>query len=160
YDFHEDAIVLDEQFDLDLPASRKTLLKLVPGFEAQPTESGGRRLYHWARSHTTREELTDEQKKKKVIKAVTDPERSSIRFTTFADWAEVGNWFASLEGKARQVTPEVRAKAADLTKGRTTDLARLEALYDYVSKNFRYVSLSLGAGRYQPRAAADVLHDA
>jgi tetratricopeptide (TPR) repeat protein/transglutaminase-like putative cysteine protease len=160
YDFHEDGIVLDEQFDLDLPASRKMLLKVEPGFDAQPKESGGRRMYHWARSHTTREELTDEQKKKKAIKAVTDPERSSIRFTTFTDWAEVGNWFASLEGKARQVTPEIRAKAADLTKGRTSDLARLEALYDYVSKNFRYVSLSLGAGRYQPRAAADVLRDA
>ena len=36
---------------------------------------------------------------------------------------------------------------------------KVEALYDYVAKNFRYVSLSLGLGRYQPHAAADVLHD-
>jgi tetratricopeptide (TPR) repeat protein len=35
----------------------------------------------------------------------------------------------------------------------------VEALYDYVAKNFRYVSLSLGLGRYQPHAAADVLHN-
>ena len=34
-----------------------------------------------------------------------------------------------------------------------------EALYDFVAKNFRYVSLSLGVGRYQPHAASDVLHD-
>jgi tetratricopeptide (TPR) repeat protein len=36
---------------------------------------------------------------------------------------------------------------------------KVEALYDYVAKNFRYVSLSLGLGRYQPHAAADVLHN-
>ncbi len=36
---------------------------------------------------------------------------------------------------------------------------KVEGLYDFVAKNFRYVSLSLGVGRYQPHAAADVLHD-
>ncbi|HEX6462935.1 MAG TPA: DUF3857 and transglutaminase domain-containing protein, partial [Vicinamibacterales bacterium] len=160
YDFNEEGIVLDEQFDLDLPAARKVTLRLNPGYEAHPAESAGRRVYHWARSHTKREELTDEAKKQKAIKAVTDPERAAIRFTTFTDWAEVGSWFAGLEHNARQVTPEIRAKARDLTSGKSSDLDKLEALYDYVSKNFRYVSLSLGAGRYQPRPAGDVLHDA
>ena len=54
---------------------------------------------------------------------------------------------------------DVRAKAQELTKGLNTDLAKTEALYDFVAKNFRYVSLSLGVGRYQPHAATDVLHD-
>jgi tetratricopeptide (TPR) repeat protein len=160
YDFNDETINLDEEFTLDLPASRKVTMRLKPGFEAQPSESGGRRVYHWTRSHTKREELSDEAKKQKAIKAITDPERAAIRFTTFTDWAEVGAWFAGLEHSARQVTPDIRAKARDLTAGKTTDLARLEALYDFVSKNFRYVSLSLGAGRYQPRPAGDVLHDA
>ena len=160
YDFNQEAIVLDEQFDLDLPAARKVTVRLNPGYEAQPTESAGRRVYHWTRSHTKREELSDEAKKQKAIKAVTDPERAPVRFTTFTDWTEVGNWFAGLEHSARQVTPEVRAKAQELTKGKTSELDKLEALYGYVSKNFRYVSLSLGAGRYQPRAAVDVLRDA
>src|SRR6201993_4328937 len=56
-------------------------------------------------------------------------------------------------------SPEVRTKAEELTKGLNTDLEKTEALYDYVSKNFRYVSLSLGLGRYQPHSASDVLHD-
>jgi len=38
-------------------------------------------------------------------------------------------------------------------------MEKVEALYDYVAKNFRYVSLSLGVGRYQPHAASEVLHD-
>ena len=160
YNFNDDSIILDEQFDLDLPAARKVTLLLSPGFDAQPVESSGRRVYHWTHSHTKREELSDEEKKQKAIKAVTDPARAAIRFTTFSDWAEVGAWFAGLEHTARQATPEVQAKARELTAGKTTDLAKLEALYDYVSKNFRYVSLSLGSGRYQPRPASDVLHDA
>ena len=53
----------------------------------------------------------------------------------------------------------MRAKAQELTKGLNTDMEKVEALYDYVAKNFRYVSLSLGVGRYQPHAASDVLHD-
>ncbi len=35
----------------------------------------------------------------------------------------------------------------------------MEALYDFVAPGFRYGSISLGRGRYQPRAAADVLRD-
>jgi tetratricopeptide (TPR) repeat protein len=71
----------------------------------------------------------------------------------------VGSWYASLERDRRQPGPEVKAKADELTKGATSDLVRIEALYDYVAKNFRYVSLSLGVGRYQPHAASDVFHN-
>src|ERR1035441_4463219 len=51
---------------------------------------------------------------------------------------------------------EVRAKAQELTKGMNGDLEKTEALYDFVAKNFRYVSLSLGVGRYQPHVASEV----
>src|SRR6202008_4728860 len=46
-----------------------------------------------------------------------------------------------------------------LTKGLNTDMDKIEALYDFVAKNFRYVSLSLGVGRYQPHPSSDVLHN-
>ena len=48
---------------------------------------------------------------------------------------------------------------AELTAGLSTDLEKLDALYEYVATNFRYVSLSFGVGRYQPHAAAEVLHN-
>ncbi len=79
--------------------------------------------------------------------------------TTFETWEQIGRWYADLEKDRRAPTPEVRAKAQELTKGLNTDLEKTEALYDFVAKNFRYVSLSLGVGRYQPHAASDVLHD-
>ncbi len=36
-------------------------------------------------------------------------------------------------------------------------MAKVKALYDYVSRNIRYVSLSFGLGRIQPHAASEVL---
>src|SRR5947207_14849776 len=58
-----------------------------------------------------------------------------------------------------QPNAEIRAKAAEVTKGKATDLEKIQALYDYVGPNFRYISLSFGVGRFQPHAAADVLHN-
>jgi hypothetical protein len=36
-------------------------------------------------------------------------------------------------------------------------MAKVKALYEYVSRNIRYVSLSFGLGRMQPHAASEVL---
>ena len=57
------------------------------------------------------------------------------------------------------VTPQIQAKAAELTKGLSTDEDKIRALYNYVSTQFHYVSLSFGNGRYQPHAAEDVLEN-
>ena len=158
--FEETAIVLDEQLDIDVPAARQLILKLRPGFDPVVKEAGGRRTYHWARSHAVRKEKAEPAGKEEEADLDDMSERLPIRLTTFADWKELGAWFAGLERAARKVTPEIQEKARTLTAGRASDAEKLEALYDFVSKNFRYVSLSLGAGRYQPRAAADVLRDA
>ena len=125
-------------------------------------EAGGRRTYHWARvARGSQGARPDEAGKEEPANLDDMPERPPIRLTTFADWKEVGEWFAGLERAARKVTPGDSGEGPDSSRpGRASDVEKLEALYDFVSKNFRYVSLSLGAGRYQPRAAADVLRDA
>jgi tetratricopeptide (TPR) repeat protein/transglutaminase-like putative cysteine protease len=160
YNFTDEGIVLDEQLDLDVPAARRVTVKSRAGFEPSIKESGGRRTYHWTHAHLAREKKDEADTKDKKKASPDQPEPAAVRVTTFADWAEVGRWFSGLEKTARTPTPDVKAKAAQLTAGRATDMEKLEALYDYVSKNFRYVSLSLGLGRYQPRAAGDVLRDA
>ena len=63
------------------------------------------------------------------------------------------------EKEPLRLTAVIQAKAAELTVGRTTDMDKIEGLYDYVATNFRYISLSFGVGRYQPHAAEDVLHN-
>jgi tetratricopeptide (TPR) repeat protein len=156
YDFDKANIMLDEELDIDVPADRPIKLKNKPGLDPKIIEANGRRVYHWTNSHLQRDDDTKDKKKKWKN---PDDDRPDVQLTSFVSWEQVGRWYASLEKDRRAPTPEVRAKAAELTKGLTTDMDKIEALYDYVARNFRYVSLSLGLGRYQPHAAADVLHD-
>ncbi|MGA9307041.1 MAG: DUF3857 domain-containing protein, partial [Candidatus Sulfotelmatobacter sp.] len=163
YDFVQNNIVLDEQLEIDVPAGRTVKLKNKPGMDPKIAEENGRRIYRWTSTHLTpedegkdkdREDKNKKKKKKRPADQVAD-----VQVTTFSSWEEVGRWYAGLERERREPSKEVRAKAAELTKGLTTDLDKTEALYDFVAKNFRYVSLSLGLARYQPQAAGDVLHN-
>jgi tetratricopeptide (TPR) repeat protein/transglutaminase-like putative cysteine protease len=161
YDFDKNNIVLDEQMEVNIPRERAVKLKTKQGFDPKITEEGDRRIYRWTSSHLEREdnEKDKDKDKKKKKKRHPEDEVPAVQLTTFASWEEIGRWYAGLDHDRRQPTPEIRAKAEELTKGLNTDLDKVEALYDYVAKNFRYVSLSLGLGRYQPHAAADVLHN-
>jgi tetratricopeptide (TPR) repeat protein len=164
YDFDKTNIMLDEELDLDVPADRPLKLKNKPSMDPKITEASGRRIYHWTSSHLEREDDSkdkdkDKDKDKKKKKKRPEDDRPDVQLTTFVSWEQIGRWYASLEKDRRAPSPEVRAKADELTKGLNTQMDKVEGLYDYVAKNFRYVSLSLGLGRYQPHAAADVLHD-
>src|SRR5271165_2359959 len=163
YEFDKTNIDLDETLDVDVPAGRSLKLKCKPGKDPKITEANGRRIYHWSSSHLEREDdsakAKDKEKDKKKKKHRPEDDRPDVQMTTFETWEQIGRWYADLEKDRRAPTPEVRAKAQELTKGLNTDLDKTEALYDFVAKNFRYVSLSLGVGRYQPHAASDVLHD-
>ena len=157
YDFDKSSIVLDEQLEVNIPRDRAVKLKTKPGFDPKITDEKDRRIYRWGSSHLVRDD-DDKDKDRKKKKKKSD-ETPAIQMTTFGSWDEVGHWYASLERDRRVPSPEIRAKEEELTKGLTTDSDKIQALYDYVSKNFRYVSLSLGLARYQPHAASDVFHN-
>src|ERR1035437_1332673 len=159
YEFDKSNISLDETLDVDVPSGRPLKLKCKPGMDPKITEENGRRIYHWSSSHRERDDDTAKAKDKKKKKRHPDDERPDVQLTTFESWEQVGRWYAGLEKDRRAPSAEVRAKAQELTKGMNGDLEKTEALYDFVAKNFRYVSLSLGVGRYQPHAASEVLHD-
>lgn len=153
HNFIESGIVLDEQLDLDLPKDRVVKLKTRPEYQPKVTEQGDRKIYHWSTAHKVRE--TDAELKKKMKRR--EPEQPAVQLTTFPSWEEVGRWYGGLERERREPTPEIRAKEEELVRGKTTDMEKVEALYDYVALNFRYISLSFGLGRYQPHSAPEVL---
>src|SRR6266851_4097946 len=125
YTFNDDAIVLDEQLDIDLPAARRIILKVRPGVDPAVKEADGRRRYHWVHAHAVRTDEKDVKEEKPGAKSAKkrsdEPERAPVRLTTFADWKEVGSWFAGLERVARAPAPAVQDMARQLTAGRRTD---------------------------------------
>ncbi len=155
HEFYKAGIVLEDELEVSVPKSRNIKLKTEPGLAPKTSEEGGRRIYRWATSHQEREDDDDDKSKQKKKKR-REPEVPDVQLTTFATWEEVGRWYAGLERERRQPSPDLRAKAEELIRGKKSDLEKLQAIYDYVAKNFRYVSLSFGLGRYQPHAANEV----
>ncbi len=151
--FFDGGIVLDDELEVNIPRNRTVKLKTTPGHDAKITEEGDRRIYRWVSSHKQRDDDDDTKKKKKK----TQPEPPDVQMTTFRSWEEVGKWYAGLERDRRQPSAAVRARAQELIQGHPTEMEKLQAIYDFVAKNFRYVSLSFGLGRYQPHSAEEVL---
>ena len=153
YSFAEKGIVLDEQLEINVPKDRQIELKTKPGYEPKVTDEGDRRIYRWTHSHLKDEETKKDKKKAKK----KDEEVPSVQLTTYKSWQELGAWYGALERERRAPDAAVKSEAEALVKGKSDDLARVKALYDYVSRSIRYVSLSFGLGRYQPHAAGEVL---
>lgn len=72
------------------------------------------------------------------------------------DWKELGKFQYTLN-KGRNILPEtVKQKVHDLTKGLKSDKEKIFALYEYLQKNTRYVSIQLGIGGWRPFDASYV----
>ena len=154
WNFVKDAICLDEQLELNIPAERKIKLASPDGFKSDWRIEGGRKIYHWQTNHLAHDE--------KIVMLFKNKEIVTPRvlFSTYPDWEAVAKWWIKLEAPRREATPEIRAKADEITRDAKTDLEKVETIYEWVQRNIRYVSLSFGVGRYQPHAAAEVLANA
>lgn len=159
-----DAICLDEQIELNVPAGRRLSIKSPTGLTPTVHEEGGRRIYLWKTSNLSHPDVSDFFKNPRfdpttLLKGLQPSPAREAMFSTLQSWADVGHWYASLEHDRRQVTPEIRAEAETITRGKVSDVEKAQALYEWVSRNVRYVSLSFGVGRYQPHKAAEVLEN-
>ncbi|HUK32052.1 MAG TPA: DUF3857 domain-containing protein [Candidatus Acidoferrum sp.] len=152
HDFSRVAIVLGEEFIVSFPREREVKVK-SPAFQPAITEEGGRKVYTWRSANLDRK-ATDERLKAQSPLNIPPPD---VQLTTFHDWNEIAKWFQALaEGQANP-TPEIRAKAEELTKGETSESDKLHSLYNFVSTKIRYVGIDFGIGRYKPHGAEDVL---
>src|ERR1044072_6341119 len=153
-------IVLDHQLTVNRPAASKVKLKTEPGFDPTIKEDNDRRIYLWKHSNLKPDSEEDEKKEQadEDDAQSEEPEfHPHVQLTTFQSWEEVGQWYATLQ-KDRIVPDEkIKVKAEEVIRGLQSEQDKVKALYEYVAKNFRYVSLSLGQGRYQPHLAADIL---
>jgi len=159
HNFDDQLIVLDETLTLDVPKSKKIYLKTDDDAKAYKTSvEGDRSIYRWTYHNTqTRSAKYEEEREKngKYKKRSAD-ETPSVQMTTFQNWGELAKWYGDLEHDRRIPNDAMKAKVAELTKDKKTDREKIQAVYDYVAKNYRYVSLSLGIGRYQPHASTEV----
>ena len=84
---------------------------------------------------------------------------TSPRFalTTFRDAEALGAVFWEGVKKKAVITPEIQALADEITKDAATPSARASAIYDWVNKNIRYLSIVLDRGGWIPHSSSEIV---
>lgn len=88
---------------------------------------------------------------------------NSWRSTPYLMWSTFENWKAIADGYQKGVaekaviTPQIRELAAKITAGKTSRKDQVEALYDWVRLNIRYVASYVGNGGFVPHDTASIL---
>jgi hypothetical protein len=76
-----------------------------------------------------------------------------------AQWRAIGLWQEQLEAGRPDTTPEIAAKARELTAGAPDLYTKLSRITDYVQKNVRYFIVEKGIGGWQAHYAADIFRN-
>lgn len=87
------------------------------------------------------------------------PGENKAGLTPLKDWAAVSAWQSGMADPAAEATDAVRAKAAELTRGLSTEAEKIRAIAVF-AQQVNYVSVQMNlthGGGYTPHAAADVL---
>jgi tetratricopeptide (TPR) repeat protein/transglutaminase-like putative cysteine protease len=159
YNFDDENIEMNEQLRISVPAGRAVKWQ-SPSVKPTIEEKDGRQIFTWKSTHLERKSAAAEdveQEKQAYQAARGQLAPPDVEFSSFQSWEEVGRWYGSLQADRVQPGPEIKAKAAELTKGLTTDDEKIRAIYRFVSEQFRYIGIAFGIGRYQPHTASEVL---
>ena len=71
-------------------------------------------------------------------------------------WRAIGLWQRGLEEHRTDPTPEIAAKAQELTAGAPDFYGKLSRITDFIQKNIRYFIVERGIGGFQAHYAADI----
>jgi len=82
-----------------------------------------------------------------------------IILSSLADWNEFAQWAREKFYSRIALTPEIRAKAKELTGDRNPVLEQIEALYNFVQKGIDYLQADLDRGGYTPHYANEILQN-
>lgn len=143
----------DEELQIDLPADRAVHLKTATHFPPAVTTSGARKLYAWKRTDTD----TAPAKTSADEDAQGKTKPPDVVLTSFANWEAAGKWLASIESSASKPASAIAAKTQELTASKKTDADKIEALYDFVAKQIRLVSIPFEQLDFASRDATTTL---
>lgn len=169
YDFPRDAIVLDDQFELNLPPGRAFSIK-APGFSRiagrengapvktggadvvfSRAEQGGRAVLRWKRANL---KVASDEKESPESSEKAPPD---VQLTSFANWASVAHWYAQRERTSSELTPPIESKTQELIHGAASNREKAQAVCAYLAQQIRDADFSLDFGRLPPHAPERVL---
>ncbi|HEX2077565.1 MAG TPA: DUF3857 and transglutaminase domain-containing protein [Longimicrobium sp.] len=151
WSIHTGTPTLRSRYVLDLPAGYQPRIQEHNlTFRRSEVVRNGRRVYTWA--------TNDVPKVEPEPFMALDSNRVYMRLAIGGrtEWDDVARWYTGLAEGRYELTPEIEARLAEVVKDARTLDDSLRAVHRWVAQDFRYVSLSLGIGGYQPRTPAEV----
>ena len=136
---------------LDVPAS--ALPRIRERFLAFPrheTTVAGRHVFVWATQEVPRFEP-------EPFPVADTAGAMALSVTGPARWADIAAWYAGLARDRYVLDTALAARLGETVAGARTLDDSIRAAHRWVTQDFRYVSLSLGIGGYQPRLPSAVL---
>ncbi len=138
------------RYVLDVPATLPVRIKERNlGFARRTVQLGGRRVSTWATAEVSKVE-------REAFAADSNGVDQWIAVAAPVSWADVARWYATLARDRYAVPAALDSALGRVVSGAPSLDDSLRALHRWVAQDFRYVSLSLGLGGYQPRLPAAV----
>jgi tetratricopeptide (TPR) repeat protein len=144
-----------QSYELDLPRKADVQVRLRDGLGAAwqevsaPPDRFVRKL-----ALSVARPSPDKTPDKAQVQAWSEPD---VTFTNFRTWPEVARWWWELSRGRLSPEATVKAEATTIVGKGTTPRENVVALHRYMTSRIRYLNVSFGIGRMQPRPAADVL---
>src|SRR5579863_5729494 len=153
--------VVFEALEIDLPGEARFAESWHSYQPVKPVEVGPNH-WRWEIKDMPRLDLRD-------VKARPDSEAVAARMAVYwgsgatadrdAEWRALGQWFAELEEHRPDPSPEITAKAQELTAGTNDFFTKLTNITEYIQKNVRYFVVERGIGGFQAHPAGDIFHN-
>jgi tetratricopeptide (TPR) repeat protein len=135
-------LVLPESFPLHMDSRRLDVEPMV-------VTQKGRRIYRWVVRDVDR--LAQEPQ----MPGFTEV-GPYLHISTFQDWDALGKWYARFIADQWELTPDVKAKVAQLTAGLATQEEKARAIHRWVVQQTHYVGLEFGVHGYRPYKARQI----
>ncbi len=123
----------------DRPLQNIALKAEIPGtvsFEKTEDEADGRITYTWAVQNVPR--MFDEPNMPARYTVV-----QRLLVSTIESWEDLSVWYWNLcKPRLEATTPEMEAKAQELVAGCTSTLEKIEAVFNFVSQDIRYMGIT------------------
>ncbi len=81
----------------------------------------------------------------------------TVMASTYPDFSAMGRAYQLKGAEAAKLSPNIQARADDITRGVGDRRAQAAAIYEWVAKNIRYVAVYLGNGGLEPNSAESIL---
>lgn len=158
WEFQETDPVRESHYSLQLPAGWEYKASWMNHAEVKATEAGNNR---WEWTVADLSPIRQEPEMPPYVgiagqMVVTLFPSGGKAPTSFAAWDEMGKWYSTLVAGRVAASPQIQQQVATLTAGKTTQLAKMQALAYFVQHDIRYVAIELGIGGWQPHPAPEV----